>query len=77
MTSAVRPLASRLEPALKPIPAEEEEAGAGQHEGQVVRRHQVLAVAHALAEHDGADEAGDTGVDVHDGAAGEVDGAPG
>ena len=57
------------------VPAEEEEAGTGQHEGQVVRRHLVLAVADALAQNDGADEAGDAGIDVHNGAAGEVDGA--
>ena len=38
-----------------------------------LRRHVVLPEADALADHEGADEAGDAGVDVHDGAAGEVD----
>ena len=33
----------------------------------------VAAVADTLAEHQRADEARDTGVDVHDGAAGEVE----
>ena len=36
----------------------------------------LLAVADALAEHEGADQAGDAGVDVDDGAAGEVERAP-
>jgi hypothetical protein len=41
-----------------------------------VRRHQFLLVADALAEDDGADEGRDAGVDVDDGAAGEVQRAP-
>ncbi len=38
-----------------------------------MRGHHVTAEAGALADHDAADEAGDPGIDVHDGAAGEVD----
>ncbi len=38
--------------------------------------HRLLAIAEALAEHQGADESSDTRVDVHDGAAGEVEGTP-
>ena len=71
--SAVVPLASRFEPALKPNqPTHSSEApimvmvsecgGIG-----------FLAVADALADASGADQAGDAGVDVHDGAAGEVE----
>ena len=39
-------------------------------------RHQLFAVADALADQESADEARDTGVDMHHGAAGEVDRAP-
>ena len=38
-----------------------------------MRSHHVLAEAGALADHDRADQTGDTGIDVNDGAAGEVD----
>ena len=41
-----------------------------------MRRHQLLAEADALADQQRADQAGDAGVDVHHGAAGEVDRAP-
>jgi len=37
-----------------------------------VRRHRFAAVADALADHDGAHQAGNGGVDVYHGAAGEV-----
>ena len=40
-------------------------------------RERLLAVAQALADHDARHEAGDTGIDVHHGAAREVDGAEG
>ena len=43
---------------------------------QRVRRHDLLAVADALADQERADQAGDAGIDVHHGAAGEVDRAP-
>jgi hypothetical protein len=58
------------------VPAEEQKARAGEHKGEIVRGHQILAETDALAEHQGADEARDTGVDVNDRAAGKVDGAP-
>jgi hypothetical protein len=48
-------------------------AATGDGERQVVRRHVLGAVADALAEHERAHEAGDAGVDVHDGAAGEIE----
>ena len=38
-----------------------------------MRRHDVLLVADALADHERADQTGDAGIDVNDGAAGEVD----
>ena len=54
-------------------PADPQEAGADQGEDEVVRRHRLLAVAGALADHQAGDEAGDAGVDVDDGAAREVE----
>ena len=41
-------------------------------QGQAVRGHGFFAVTHALAQHVRADQASHTGVDVHHGAAGEV-----
>jgi len=38
-----------------------------------MRGHRFLAVADALADHDRADQRGHRGVDVHHGAAGEVE----
>ena len=40
-----------------------------------MRRHRLLDEAGARPEHDRGDETGDTGIDVHHGAAGEVVGA--
>ena len=40
-----------------------------------MRRHRLLAVAEARPKHDRADQAGNAGIDMDDGAAGEVDGA--
>ncbi len=57
-------------------PADPQQRGADHGHDHRVRRHQFLAVAGALADHQRADEARDAGVDVHDGAAGEVDRAP-
>ena len=54
-------------------PAHPQQRGADHGQGQAVRRHRFLAVADALADHVGADQAGDAGVDVHHGAAGEVE----
>ncbi len=71
--SAVVPLASRLDPALKPNqPTHSSEAPI------IVMVSECgaigsLPIADALAEHQRADEPGDTGIDVHDGAAGEVE----
>ena len=53
-------------------PADPQQRGADDREHQVVRRHVLGAEADALAEDEGADQAGDTGVDVHDRAAGEI-----
>ena len=63
--------------AVEPEPAEPEEAGAEQHEGHVVRQDGLAAVVLAGPEHERRHERGDAGVDVHDGAAGEVEHAPG
>ena len=72
-----RPLAPTAEPALKPNQPTQSSAGADHRVGQVVRGHVVVPVAHALAEHQRADQAGDAGVDVHHRAAGEVEPRPG
>eukprot|EP01137_Pigoraptor_chileana_P009180 Opistho-2@57056 len=58
-------------------PAHPQEAGADHGQRQAVRRHRLLLEARALAQDDGADEGRDTGVDVHHGAASEVQRAPG
>ena len=54
-------------------PAHPQERRADHRERQVVRRHRVAAVADPLADHVGADETRDAGVDVHDRAAGEIE----
>jgi hypothetical protein len=54
-------------------PAHPQERSADHGHGQRVRSHQLLAVADALADDEGADETGDTGVDVDDRAACEVE----
>ena len=46
-------------------PADPEEAGANHRERQVVGSQNLFAEAKALAKDDGADEACDTGIDVH------------
>ena len=53
-------------------PAHPQNGGAGDREREVERRHVVLPVAKAAAEDDGADEAGDAGVEFHHRAAGEI-----
>ena len=53
-------------------PAHPQQGGADHGHGQRVRSHQLLAVAGALADDEGADKAGDTGIDVHHRAACEV-----
>ena len=54
-------------------PAEPQQAGAEHDQGEVVRPHRVAPPAEPLAKHDGEGQTGDTGVDVHRGATGEVD----
>ena len=54
-------------------PAHPQQRSADHRHGQRMRSHQVLAVADALADQEGANQAGDAGIDVHHGAAGEVD----
>ena len=56
-------------------PAEQQHRGADHRKGQVVRRHEVTTEAAALAQNQGGDEAGNTGIDVDDGTAGEVEDA--
>ncbi len=53
-------------------PAHPQQRGANHGQDQVVRRHGFLAVAHALAHHQRSHQTGDTGVDVHHGAASVV-----
>ena len=54
-------------------PAEPQQTRADHGERHVVRAHRDLAEADPLADDEGEHEPGDTGVDVHDGATGEVD----
>ena len=54
-------------------PADPQQRGADHGQRQRVRGERLAAVADALADHVGADQAGDRGVDVHDRAAGEVE----
>ena len=54
-------------------PAHPQQRGAGDREREVVREDGIRAVTLALAEHDHAGETGDAGVDVHHGAAREVE----
>ena len=56
-------------------PAHPQHAGADHGVAEVVRRHRRRGIALALAEHDAGRQAGDAGVDVHHGAAGEVEDA--
>jgi hypothetical protein len=53
-------------------PAHPQDRRADHGLGQVVRLDRLAAVAGALADHVGTDQAGDRGIDVHHGAAGEV-----
>ena len=76
IASGAPPIASRLEPALKPNqPTHSSEAPI-----MVMTSEwggiSSLPKPMRLPTHERADQAGDAGVDVHDGAAGEVDGAP-
>ena len=75
IASVAPPLASRLEPTLKPNQPTQRIEAPIRHERQRVRRHHVLAVARRWPIMMQPTSAGDAGVDVHDGAAGEVDGA--
>ena len=54
-------------------PAEPQQTGADHHEREVVRAQRLLAEPDPLAEDQGQCQACGTGVDVHRGAAGEVD----
>ena len=53
-------------------PADPQDRRADHGQGQVVRLDRLAPVADALADHVRADQAGDRGIDVHDGAAGEI-----
>jgi len=61
---------------VEPEPADPQQRGTDHRQRQVVRRHRLAAIADPLADQERADEARDRGVDVHDGAAGEVERAP-
>lgn len=54
-------------------PSEPQQRGTEHDERQVVRTEGGATEAGTLADDDGQDESGDTGVDVHDRATGEVD----
>src|SRR5690606_15345321 len=55
-------------------PTEPEKRGADHHHGDVVRLHRLTAVTVALAVEDCGNQGRHTGVDVDDGATGEVEG---
>ncbi len=57
-------------------PADPQHGGADHGVAQVMRRHGGGRIALALAEHRGRHQTGDTGIDVHHGAAGEIQHAP-
>ncbi|MCY1287930.1 hypothetical protein D9M70_369460 [compost metagenome] len=57
-------------------PADPQHGGAHQGVAQVVRGHRGGRITLALAQHQAGDQASHTGVDVHHGAAGEVQHAP-
>ena len=57
---------------VKAHPAEPEQAGADHRKGEVGRSEVLRTVARAAAEHQAGDETGNTGIDVHDRAAGVV-----
>ena len=54
-------------------PADPQHRGAERGVGQVVRPHVFMAEAEALADQQCADQRRDTGADMHDGAAGEIE----
>src|SRR6266545_4846380 len=54
-------------------PAEPQDPRAEQRKRQIVRKHRVIGPAAPLAEQDHRRERGDARIDVHDGAAGEVE----
>ena len=56
-------------------PAEPEQHSPQHHHSDVMRRHGLFAVAQAPAEDEGRCQRRHAGVDVDDGAAGEVEGA--
>ena len=57
-------------------PTHPQQRGTDHGHGQRVWRHQFTAIANALAEHDRTDETGNTGIDVHNRAASEVERTP-
>ena len=63
--------------AVEAEPAEPEQPGAQQHEGDVVRQDRLAPIVLAGAQHRRGDERRHAGVDVHDGATGEVEHAQG
>ena len=54
-------------------PAEPQQAGAEHREGNVVRQDRVTAVILARTDHHRRDQRGRCGIDVHHGAAGEIE----
>ena len=73
IAEAATPSAARAEPALKPGPAEPQDAGADHRHRQVVRWHRVVGIALALPDQQHQRERRGTGVDVDDRTAGEVE----
>src|SRR5580700_1396169 len=59
--------------AIEAEPADPQQSGADHRERQIVGYEIVRAVAAAGAEQIGADQAGDSGIEVYDGTAGKIE----
>src|SRR3989304_1627166 len=70
---ATRPATAPAAAAATPNPAEPQQGGADNDHRDVVRLHRLAAEAVALAVEDRRGEGGNAGVDVNDGATGEVE----
>ena len=53
-------------------PANPQQCSTNHGQGQAVRSHGFLAVANTLADHEGSDQASNSGVDMHNGTAGKI-----
>src|SRR6185437_5364468 len=54
-------------------PADPQQSGTDHRERQIVRREIIAAVTAPRAEHQSGDQTRDAGIEMHDGAAGEIE----